>query len=166
MEKTQPAPAQQSPAPHHPAQPMAQEPASPMKKMDTKKFNAVFAVAAMVAIVLGVGTGYYLTHKPASAKSSAEATQDVKAKTTANDESISKVFTDEPVEGVLRAGGIDGEGTHHLERGAGSDKDIYLLSTVIDLDGFVGKKVRIWGQTLSGQEAAWLMDVGKVKVLE
>jgi hypothetical protein len=41
-----------------------------------------------------------------------------------------------------------------------------LTSTVIDLASFEGKKVKVWGQSLSGRKAGWLMDVGKVKVVE
>jgi len=35
---------------------------------------------------------------------------------------------------------------------------------VIDLSGFVDKKVEIWGETLAAKKAGWLMDVAKVKV--
>jgi len=70
-------------------------------------------------------------------------------------------------EGILVEGGVDGEGTHHLDRSdLGPGKDVYLTSTVIDLQSFVGKKVQIWGQTIAGHEAAWLMDVGRIKVIE
>jgi len=37
---------------------------------------------------------------------------------------------------------------------------------VIDLEKFVGRKVKVWGQTFAAQKAGWLMDVGKLKVLE
>jgi hypothetical protein len=48
----------------------------------------------------------------------------------------------------------------------GEDKYVYLTSTVIDLQSFVGKKVKVWGETLSGLHAGWLMDVGKIKVVK
>lgn len=69
-------------------------------------------------------------------------------------------------EGELMEGGIDGEGTHHLDRGLGPEKYVYLTSTVVDMQGFVGKKVKIWGETISAKEAGWLMDVGKIKVIK
>lgn len=68
-------------------------------------------------------------------------------------------------EGQLQKGGIDGEGTHKLIRPGGDSQTVYLTSTVLDLDQFVGKKVRVWGQTYSAKTAGWLMDVGRVQVL-
>ena len=70
------------------------------------------------------------------------------------------------VEGTLVEGGIEGEGTHHLERPGGPSQNVYLTSTAIDLQSLVGKKVHVWGETLSGIKAGWLMDVVKVKVLD
>lgn len=70
-------------------------------------------------------------------------------------------------EGVLESGGIDGEGTHHLVRVEGRpDQNAYLTSSIIDLDQYVGKKVRVWGETFTAQKAGWLMDVGKIELLE
>ena len=74
-------------------------------------------------------------------------------------------FKDE-VEGVLQKGGIGGEGTHHLVRGANASQWVYLTSSVVDLDMFVGDSVHVWGQTNTGKKAGWLMDVGKLKVLQ
>ena len=68
--------------------------------------------------------------------------------------------------GKLEEGGVNGEGTHHLVREGGSSQNVYLTSTVIDLQAFVGKSVEVWGQTIGAREAGWLMDVGKIKVAE
>ncbi len=68
--------------------------------------------------------------------------------------------------GTLEKGGIDGEGTHKLIREGGESQTAYLTSSIIDLDPLVGKKVQVWGETFKGQKAGWLMDVGRVKVLE
>lgn len=75
------------------------------------------------------------------------------------------VFSD-TAKGLLVEGGIKGEGTHHLDRDLGEQKYVYLTSSVIDLQSFVGKKVQVWGETLAAQNAGWLMDVGRVKVIE
>ena len=69
-------------------------------------------------------------------------------------------------EGTLEEGGIGGEGTHHLVRPGGDSQNVYLNSSVIDLDEFVGQKVEVWGETNKGQKAGWLMDVGRIKVLD
>lgn len=68
--------------------------------------------------------------------------------------------------GTLVAGGIENEGTHHLEREGGPSKSVYLTSSVIDLQNFVGKKVEIWGETIASKKAGWLMDVAKIQVSE
>lgn len=68
--------------------------------------------------------------------------------------------------GVLEKGGIDGEGTHKLVREGGESQTAYLTSSLVDLDPLVGKKIQVWGETFKGQKAGWLMDVGRVKVLE
>lgn len=76
-----------------------------------------------------------------------------------------KTFRDS-AEGLIVAGGIEGEGSHHLERGADKSQWVYLTSSVVDLDNFKGHKVEIWGETFQGKKAGWLMDVGRLKVVE
>ncbi|OGK52633.1 hypothetical protein A2966_02205 [Candidatus Roizmanbacteria bacterium RIFCSPLOWO2_01_FULL_41_22] len=75
-----------------------------------------------------------------------------------------KTFKDD-AEGRLREGGIDGEGSFHLERPGGTSQNVYLTSATVDLSKFIGKKVRVWGQTFEAQKAGWLMDVGYVEAL-
>ncbi len=76
-----------------------------------------------------------------------------------------KAFPDS-ARGVIQKGGLNGDGTHQLTRDGGPSQTVYLVSSVVDLNQFVGKKVEIWGQTMKGQKAAWLMDVGLVKILD
>jgi hypothetical protein len=79
-----------------------------------------------------------------------------------NDESAFK----DSAEGYLEIGGIDGEGTHKLIREGGVSQTVYLTSSVTDLDKFDGMNVRIWGETFKAQKAGWLMDVGRVQVID
>jgi len=76
-----------------------------------------------------------------------------------------KKFPDQS-EGVIEKGGMEGEGSHHLVRPGGASQTVYLTSSVVDLDLFVGAKVIVKGETFSAQKAAWFMDVGNVKVVE
>lgn len=76
-----------------------------------------------------------------------------------------KTFRDS-AEGVLEKGGIEGEGTHHLIREGGPSQTAYLTSSIIDLDQYAGRKVKVWGETFTAQKAGWLMDVGKIELLE
>lgn len=141
-----------------------------IKKIPNKdmKNNAKLIITAVLVVLAGVGTGWFLSGGTMG-KESASPVEDVapgaeKSKTEAGiaDEST---FRDS-AEGILVAGGIDGEGTHHLDRNLGEEKYVYLTSTVIDLESFVGKKVQVWGETVTARKAGWLMDVGKIKVIE
>ncbi|OGH38421.1 MAG: hypothetical protein A2905_00670 [Candidatus Levybacteria bacterium RIFCSPLOWO2_01_FULL_36_10] len=76
-----------------------------------------------------------------------------------------KTFKDQ-AEGVLKTGGIDGEGAYHLERTGGDSQNVYLTSSFVDLSQFVDTKVKVWGQTNSAKKAGWLMDVGRLQILE
>ena len=124
--------------------------------------TVILAIGAILVVLVGVGTGWLLSKKGEKTSSGVAQTGGSKDLTEAGvmDE---KAFPDS-AEGVLKEGGIDGEGTHHLDRGLGPTKDVYLTSTVVDLQGFVDKKVKVWGETVSGTHAGWLMDVGKIKV--
>ncbi|MGB9707096.1 MAG: hypothetical protein ACPLXP_03430, partial [Microgenomates group bacterium] len=58
------------------------------------------------------------------------------------------------------------EGSHKLIRPGGPSQTAYLTSSVVDLNQFLEKCVEVWGETFAGQKAAWLMDVGRVKILD
>jgi len=150
----------------------AEAPSGSLKTSLLKKFpkpsmkgNLTLALTAFVVVLLGVGTGWLL--KGSSFNSSSKDGEVPGVTTTESEAGLEdgNVFPD-TVEGVLEEGGVEGEGTHHLVREGGPSKYVYLTSTVIDLQSFVGKKVTVWGETLSGKQAGWLMDVGKVKVSE
>jgi len=141
-------------------------------KLSLKKGGAVALLAGGFFVILALGTGTgYLVHRLLGKPTSNKALP----KGTVSEEKIKKgaefgmkdssVFKDKAI-GVLREGGIDGEGTHHLEREGGVSQNVYLTSSVVDLSQFVGRRVEVWGETFSGQKAGWLMDVGKLKVLD
>lgn len=76
-----------------------------------------------------------------------------------------ETFTD-PATGVLIKGGIEGEGSHRILRPGGVSQNVYLTSSVIDLDEVIDHKVRVWGETFAAQQAGWLMDVGRIEIIE
>jgi len=120
----------------------------------------------LMLVVLGIGSGYGLfklnqPKAPEKLKSTNGGEINKGDKFGVMDE---KAFRDE-VEGDLVSGGIDGEGSHHLEREGGESQYVYLTSSIIDLDKFVDMKVKVWGETFEGQKAGWLMDVGRLEVL-
>lgn len=126
------------------------------------------------AIVLGLvsgGAAAYLSAQ--SVGTAADVEQTASEQEVANAVKVGAVFgvPDEKTfrddtEGVIIIGGLDGEGSHTLLRPGGVSQNVYLTSSVVDLDQFEGAKIRIWGETFKGQKAGWLMDVGRVEVLE
>lgn len=66
---------------------------------------------------------------------------------------------------VPNDGKITQEGTHIIVRD-GPSQNVYLTSSVVDLTKYEGKLVQVWGDTYQAQTAGWLMDVGRVKMVE
>jgi len=117
---------------------------------------------ALVVVGLGVLVAYLVVHPDFY-----NAPKSVASKPGAKQAGISDEATfKDSAEGTLEEGGVAGEGTHHLTRDGGVSQTVYLTSTVVNLDDFVGKKVKVFGQTISAKKAGWLMDVGLVKVSE
>lgn len=119
----------------------------------------------IVIIVAGTLTGYTLSVKlneknirGVTGKNTVSTGQTVGVKDQ-------KAYKDS-AEGELQEGGISGEGTHKLVRPGGPSQTVYLTSSNLDLNQFTGKKVRVWGETFSAQQAGWLMDIGKVETLD
>lgn len=135
-----------------------------VKKSSSFKNNLILGLVSLAVILLGIGTGYLASGVNKNG-SEVNISSDLKMTDTEAGIVDENAFPDS-TEGVLTEGGINGEGTHHLVRGSGPSQYAYLTSTVIDLDAFVGKKVQVWGQTISGKKAGWLMDVGMVKVID
>lgn len=138
-----------------------------VKKMESSYLNPkTIKIGALVIILLGIVSGYVLTgvsKRPANISSNAGIGSTGGQKTVGSTDT--SLFPD-TTEGELQAGGLNGEGTHHLVRPGGDSQTVYLTSSVLDLSQFVGKKVRIWGKTFAAKKAGWLMDVGKVQTLE
>ncbi len=78
---------------------------------------------------------------------------------------IGKSFTDTAT-GTIVKGGINGEGTHTLQREGGKTQNAALTSSTVDLDLFIDKKVEIKGETNSSTKAGWFLDVGVIKIIE
>jgi hypothetical protein len=122
----------------------------------------------VIVLILGVGTGYIASNVGSTKKGP------ISINSSSSSGSIGKGFTagvtdtkafPDSAEGKLEAGGIDGEGAYHLVRPGGDSQNVYLTSSAVDLSQFIGKKIKVWGQTQSADKAGWLMDVGKIEVL-
>lgn len=144
----------------------------PMPMQPTK--NKTLFPLVILGILLGLGSGYFLAlNRLQSNGTPAAGNSAPQALTSSTNVKVGDVFgsADEKTfrdqaEGILLAGGVDGEGSHHIERGANKSQWVYITSSVVDLDLLVGNRVAVWGETNQGKKAGWLMDVGRLKVLE
>ncbi len=136
-----------------------------------KNSRIKFVMAGVIAVVLGIATGYggYELY----AKTGGLGTEQPIATVASDQAQAGDVFGSANVEdfpnqaqGYLEAGGTDGEGTHTLLRPGGPSQSVTLTSSVTDLDKLVGMEIEVWGETFKGQKAAWLMDVGRVKIVK
>lgn len=121
-----------------------------------------------IVVILGISTGFYFAKSGVRVGSTTIGGKNSGSSAPkgmvvgSNDTSVFK----DTVEGRLQEGGINGEGQFHLVRPGGDSQNVYLTSSIVDLSQFKGKKIKVWGQTQKAQTAGWLMDVGKVEVLE
>lgn len=131
--------------------------------MNVKKIGII----VFVAILLGVGTGYVLANKNVESSAGIKTIKEEGSisKGTVVGSTDTKTFKDLAV-GVLEEGGIEGEGQYHLVRPGGDSQNVYLTSSVVDLFPFKKRKIKVWGETNAAKSAGWLMDVGRVELLE
>jgi hypothetical protein len=149
-------------------------PVMPVEMTKNKKSNPIIKILVFVAVIAlgvasGIGANAYLPGKSTLAEGSMR-NKDVNPSSMKVGDIFgvkdgSEEFTD-TAEGVVEKGGMGGEGSHKLVRPGGDDQTAYLTSSVVDMDEFVGHKVKIWGKTFAAQKAGWLLDVGKVQILE
>jgi hypothetical protein len=151
-----------------------QKPLVPDSKIsqNSENMSSIFTknllIFLIVAAVLGGVTGYLLrangtTRGSALTSGTADSSKVTRGTIVGSDDT--KTFKD-VVSGTLKNGGIDGEGQYHLVRPGGDSQNVYLTSSSVDLTKFIDKKIKVWGQTQAAQYAGWLMDVGRVEVLE
>lgn len=140
---------------------------------DSKNVNNIFTknlfVFLIIAAILGGITGYMLRANGGvvggNALTSGAVDSSKITKGAVVGSGDTKTFKD-IASGTLKNGGIDGEGQFHLVRSGGDSQNVYLTSSSVDLSKFVDRKIKVWGQTQAAQYAGWLMDVGRVEVLE
>lgn len=141
----------------------------PLVSKKSKKSTLLIILAAFIVVVLGVATGWFLAggKKPS-------VTQDGTSNVSITKEGVKEAGIgkesdyDSTAEGILKKGGVNGEGTHYLDRELGESKYVSLTSSVVNLDEFTDKKVTVWGDTISVdfKRASWKIDVGLVKEKE
>jgi len=131
-----------------------------------KQMKLIIGAVFVLMVGFGILTGYIISAKKPSATTSSSAS----AGPTATGKNVfgsadSKTFTDSAT-GVVEKDGIGEEGTHKLVRDGGPSQTACLVSSVLDLDQFAGKKVKVTSKTMDAKKCPWLMDVGRIEILE
>jgi hypothetical protein len=136
-------------------------------KSSSSFFTPKIIAALVLAAVLGVGSGYLLSGHGKTGITPldrvANSAKIQKGQTFGSDDM--KTFKD-TAEGEVKKGGVEDEGSHSLIRTGGESQTVCMTSSLVDLDTLDGRKVKVWGQTNSAKTCGWLMDVGRVQVLD
>jgi len=140
-----------------------------MQQPQPKKKILPQVIGAIVIVLAGIGSGFGLSRVTGTGLADLKSSSEIAEKGISVGDIVGikdeKTFRDK-AEGVLILGGVDGEGSHHLIRPGGPSQNVYVTSSVVDLDQFVDHKIKVWGETFAAQQAGWLMDVGRVEVRE
>lgn len=145
------------------------------KKDPMKNKKMMLIIISVIAVIAGTATGFgaYKLRAKSRVQTSSTAPKGSNLQQVAGDVvKTGDIFGVEDettfkdsAQGYLEKGGMDGEGSHKLLRAGGDSQTVYLTSSITDLDKFDGMEVKIWGETFKGQKAGWLMDVGRIEVV-
>ncbi len=138
-----------------------------------KKQWLTISILSVLAIAIGLSGSYFYKSKAKNVVNQESTTGELTA-TVAETGNIkngdvfgsadASAFKDS-AQGYLEIGGLNEEGSHKLLRTGGSSQTVYLTSSVTDLDKFNGMEVKVWGETQAGNKVGWLMDVGRVEII-
>ena len=136
------------------------------KREHLGKFIPIIIVVVIVAA--GIFSGLVASSRSKNLKSQAKAAIEEEELSGEQKESFAQTFRDEAEGTIEKNDKLDkyAQGTHKLIRPGGESQTAYLTSSVLDLDQFEGKKVKVFGETFGSSQVGWLMDVGKVEVVE
>lgn len=143
---------------------------TPLRSVPTKNplssMGKVIPIVVILVIVLaGTGTGFFLSQKGKTTSTASVASDKGDEVSSQVKESFAQTFKDQ-AEGTIEKNDKlvkYAQGTHRLVRAGGESQTAYLTSSVLDLDKYVGKKVKVFGETFGSTQVGWLMDVGKVE---
>lgn len=143
----------------------------PMQTLvDEIPMKNAFIVFTLV-ILVGVFSGYGLSYM-AGAQNAGTPNESGTKTLSGNDDVVSsagiadkKTFKDN-AEGKLtdKTDKDPDEGSFKLIRPGGESQTVYLTSSTVDMSQFVGKNVRVYGETFASDKVGWLMDVGFIEV--
>lgn len=141
----------------------------PFRSVPKRNILSKFLPVLIVVIVVAAGilSGLVFSSRAKSAKQIASSTlQNDQNLTPEVQKSFNQTFKDQ-AEGIIQKNDqFDkyAQGTHKLIRPGGESQTAFLTSSVLDLDQYDGKKVKVFGETFGSSQVGWLMDVGKVDI--
>ena len=127
--------------------------------MNTK---ILLVISAVSIILLGSGLGLLISRKNLSKVEGASTEQLQKTDKQAG----LKDCKGDQATGTLEKTSGKEQGTHKLIRDGGPSQTVYTVSSVVDLDEYVGKKMEVCGDTQKLQGVSWFMDVAQIKIVE
>ena len=151
---------------NQPAQTAQTSPKTFLRAVPSKA--ALSKLIPLLVIIIVLATGIFSGLVLSSRKKSAHQATTIKEEELSEEvkQSFNQTFRDEAEGTVEKNDGLDkyAQGTHKLIRPGGESQTAYLTSSLLDLDEYVGKKVKVFGETFGSSQVGWLMDVGKVEV--
>ncbi len=123
-------------------------------------------IIILVLVGAGIFSGLVLSSRNKAQASKVKSAIQEENLTPEQKVSFNQTFKDQAQGVVQKNDKLDkyAQGTHKLIRPGGDSQTAYLTSSVLDLDQYVGKKVKVFGETFGSSQVGWLMDVGKVEV--
>lgn len=127
--------------------------------MNTK---ILLVISAVSIVLLGAGLGLLVSRKNLSRVEGMSTQQLAKTDKQAG----LKDCKGDRATGTLEKTSGKEQGTHKLIRDGGPSQTVYMVSSVVDLDEYVGKKMEVCGDTQKLQGVSWFMDVAQIKIVE
>lgn len=141
-------------------------------QLSKRNWKEILLPAGIILAIILAGTvsGYFLANRgiagPAETRELEEGVEVISGPKEVGIKDV-RVFRDTASGKIeINDSEIITEGSHKLIRPGGESQTAYLTSSVVDLNQFLGKCVQVWGETFAAQKAGWLMDVGRVKMLD
>ncbi len=138
-----------------------------LKFLKSLKLSQIFLGVLILSVLLGTIAGYLLSKNNNNTSPLASSNSSSTNTIPKSPQQDTQTFSDF-AEGVIQPmptpknPGTYVEGTHLLIRSGAVP--VALTSSVVDLNQYNGKKVKVYGQTQKALKVGWLMDVGKVEV--
>ena len=129
-------------------------------------FNRLLTIILLVSAALGIGSGIILGTKQSPTSSKVATILNTQPKTAQQDNKTFRDFAEGKIQvkPTPKNPSEYSEGTHLLQRDNGYP--VALTSSVVDLSQYEGKNVKVFGETQKALKEGWLMDVGKVEVIQ